>query len=384
MTTDKATVVVLGGGIGGQVAATRLRQRVDKGSRIVLIERSPSFTFPPSLLWLMTGARSARTITRDYSRLRRRGIEIVQATATLIDHEQAVVQTEAGPIGYDHLVVALGAALDPGRVPGVAELTHNPYTLESAERLRQALNGFAGGRVVVAIASMPYKCPAAPYETALLIESFLRHRGLRDRSTVDLYTPEPLPLPVAGPFAGHSVAAELARHRIGFHPRVQLERVEEGALHFAGGESAPYDLAVVIPPHRPPEIVAESGLAGPAGWIPVDRSTLRARPANVYAIGDITAIPLENGMMLPKAGVFAHGEAEVVAANIARRIRGDLHEAAFDGHGTCFLESGDGRAGLARGDFYASPVPAVSMYRPGRSWHLGKIAFEQYWLRRWL
>jgi sulfide:quinone oxidoreductase len=116
----------------------------------------------------------------------------------------------------------------------------------------------------------------------------------------------------------------------------------------------------------------------------VDRSTLRARPGNVYAIGDIAAIPLENGLMLPKAGVFAHGEAEVVAENIARRVRGDIRETAFDGHGTCFLEAGDGKSGLARGNFFASPVPTVAMYRPGRSWHLGKIAFEQYWLRRWL
>jgi sulfide:quinone oxidoreductase len=116
----------------------------------------------------------------------------------------------------------------------------------------------------------------------------------------------------------------------------------------------------------------------------VDRSTLRARPGNVYSIGDNTAIPLENGMMLPKAGVFAHAEAEVVAENIARRIRGDLTETAFDGHGTCFLETGGGKAGLARGDFYASPLPDVSMYRPGRSWHAAKIGFEQYWLRRWL
>jgi sulfide:quinone oxidoreductase len=179
------------------------------------------------------------------------------------------------------------------------------------------------------------------------------------------------------------VAAELAARGIGFHPRVQLESIEPGALHFAG-EKIKSDLSIVIPPHRPPEVVAKSGLSGPSGWIPVDRATLRARDSNVYAIGDNTAIPLENGMLLPKAGVFAHGEAEVVAENIARRIRGDLREEAFDGHGTCFLETGGGKSGLASGDFFASPVPNVAMHRPGRAWHGAKIAFEQYWLRRWL
>ncbi len=376
-------IVVLGGGIGGQVAATRLKQKLGASGRVTIIEREAAFTFAPSLLWLMVGKRRGESITRDFSGLERRGIELVQATVTGIDTAAGVVQTDSGTVDYDHLIISIGAELDPGRIPGLVEHTHHPYTLEAAERLREALAGFQGGRVAVAIASLPYKCPAAPYETAMLIDGYLRERGIRDASRIDVYTPEPLPLPVAGPYPGYAVAAELAGRDIGFHARLNLQRVEPPALHFDGLE-APYDLAVVIPPHRPPDVVSASGLGGASGWIPVDRATLRAQPGNVYAIGDIAAIPLENGMMLPKAGVFAHGEAEVVAENIARRIHGDLREEAFDGHGTCFLETGGGKSGLARGNFFASPVPDVSMYRPGRIWHAGKVAFEKYWLRRWL
>lgn len=376
-------VVVLGGGIGGQVAATRLKQKLGDRARVTLVERSDTFVFAPSLLWLMVGKRKPGSITRDYRAFTKRGIEVVHTGATGIDTAASRVETESGPIDYDYLVVSLGAELDPGRVPGLAEHSHHPYDLAAAERLREALAAFPGGQVAVAIAALPYRCPAAPYETALLIDGYLRARGIRGRSRIDLYTPEPLPLPVAGPAAGYSVAAELASHDIGFHPRSQFEGAEAGALRI-GGDSVAADLAVVIPPHRPPAVVTGSGLGGPGGWIPVDRSTLRARPSNVYAIGDNTVIPLENGMMLPKAGVFAHGEAEVVAENIARRIRGDLSEAAFDGHGTCFLETGGGKAGLARGDFFASPAPDVTMHRPGRSWHAAKVAFEQYWLRRWV
>ena len=131
-------------------------------------------------------------------------------------------------------------------------------------------------------------------------------------------------------------------------------------------------------------MIASSGLAGPSGWVAVDRASLRTPVTNVYAIGDVTGIPLENGLMLPKAGTFAHGEAEVAAANIAGRINGNRGERAFDGHGTCFLEVGGSKAGLARGDFFASPAPAVAMQRPGRLWHIGKVGFEQYWLRRWI
>ena len=377
------TVVVLGAGIGGQVAATRLKQRLGTRARVVVVERSATFTFSPSLLWLMVGQRRAETITKDFSTLSKRGIEMVQATVSRIDTERSEVLTEDGAIPYDYLLIALGAEHDPSLLPGAAEHAHHPYDLVAAERLRDALTGFGGGRVVVAIASLPYRCPAAPYETAMLIDGYLRERGLREASTIDMYTPEPLPMPVAGAYIGHSVAAELAARSIAFHPRAALTAVGPTSMEI-DGTAVPYDLAVVIPPHRPPAVVATSGLAGASGWIAVDRSSLRTRAANVYAIGDVTGIPLENGLMLPKAGVFAHGEAEVAAENIARRIDGDVNEVAFDGHGTCFLEVGGGKAGMARGDFFASPAPSVAMQRAGRLWHLGKVGFEQYWLRRWV
>ena len=223
-------IVVLGGGIGGQVVATRLKQKLGAEARVILVERSTAFTFAPSLLWLMVGKRQPRTITRDYSALSRRGIEVVHATVTAIDTATAEVQLGSGVVTYDHLVIALGASLDPGRMPGLAEHTFHPYDLPSAERLRDALSAFNGGRISVAIASLPYKCPAAPYETAMLIDGYLRQRGIRQASQIDLYTPEPLPLPVAGPYAGHSVAAELAGRGIAFHPRTQLEGVEPFAL----------------------------------------------------------------------------------------------------------------------------------------------------------
>ncbi len=381
--TAQQTVVILGGGVGGQVAATRLKQRLGARARVVIIERSASFTFSPSLLWLMVGQRRPESITKDFSTITGRGIEVVHATVTSIDTERSEVLTADTAIHYDYLVIALGAEHDAALLPGAAECTHHPYDLPAAIRLRDALTAFGGGRVVVSIASMPYRCPAAPYETAMLIDGYLRERGLRDRATIDMYTPEPLPMSVAGAYVGHSVAAELAARSIAFHPRSAPTAVDATSLTFDGA-AVPYDLAVVIPPHRPPAVIAATGLTGASGWIAVDRASLRTRAANVYAIGDVTGIPLENGLMLPKAGVFAHGEAEVVAENIARHIEGNLSEATFDGHGTCFLEVGGGKAGMARGDFFASPAPTVALQRPGRLGHLGKIGFEQYWLRRWI
>lgn len=380
------TALILGGGIGGQVVANRLARSLGEGHRVVLVDREERFAFPPSLLWAMVGARRPEQFTRPLDRLARKGIEVVRAEATAIEPDAHLVRTSAGDLAYDYLVVALGATLDLDAVPGLREAAHHPYDLPSALRLFEALKAFRGGRIVVDVARLPYRCPAAPYETALLIDHFLRERRLRDATTIDVYSPEPLPMPVAGPSIGYAVAAELAARDIGLHFARTVTEVNAATREvcFEGGERAPYDLLVAIPPHKPPPVVAQSPLAGSAGWIPVDKNTLATRYDDVYAIGDVTVIPLPNGMNLPKAGVFAHAEGEVVAQNIINRIRDGRGEARFDGHGSCFLEVGGGEAGYASGDFYAAPAPSVKMRRPGRIWHLGKVAFEKRWLRRWL
>jgi sulfide:quinone oxidoreductase len=378
-------VVVLGGGTGGIVAAHRLRRELAADDRVVLVERDPVYRFAPSFLWVLTGERRPEQISADLGRLRRRGIELVEAEARAIDTDARRIETAGEPIAYDRLVVALGAELAPELLPGYAESAHNLYSLDGAVEAASALEEFDGGRVVVLVSRLPYKCPAAPYETALLSEALLRKRGVRERSRIDVYTPEPFPMPTAGPEIGAAVRGLLESRGIGFHPEQAVERIEQDAreLVLDGGERIPFDLLLGVPPHRAPLVVRESPLAGPSGFIPVDRSTLATAVEGVSAIGDVTSIPIANGRFLPKAGVFAHGQAEVVAKRIAAELESCTPTAGFDGKGACFLEMGDGSAAYASGDFYAEPRPQVRMRRPGRHWHLGKVAFERYWLWRW-
>jgi sulfide:quinone oxidoreductase len=172
---------------------------------------------------------------------------------------------------------------------------------------------------------------------------------------------------------------------ISYHPDHQIVDVdaELGQLRFANGATAGFDLLAYVPPHRAPQVIREAGLVDDSGWIPVDRDTLHTVHLGVYAIGDVTGIPLTMGKPLPKAGVFAEREAKVVAHNIAREITGSGDPAVFDGHGECFIETGGGKAGFGRGDFYAEPTPQVDLHQVGRRWHLGKLAFEKSWLFRW-
>jgi sulfide:quinone oxidoreductase len=330
-----ATTVILGGGVGGLVAANRLRRRLDRRHRIVLVDRQREHVFAPSLLWMMLGRRQPRDISRDLGRLGNKGIEVVREEIREIDPGRRRVRTEGRTLEADHLVVALGAEGWLAGLPGLAEAGHDLYDLGGVLGLRDALARFREGRVVVLIAGLPFKCPAAPYEAAMLIEASLRERGLRERSQVDVYTPETLPMPVAGRAMGEAVRQMVEGKGVGFHPQHKLMAVDPAGreLTFENGIRAGWDLLVVIPPHRCPPVVKEAGLTGEAGWVPVDRARLGTKHERVLALGDVTAIKLPVGLLLPKAGVFAHAQAEVVAENIANEIEGRPGRRTFDGVG---------------------------------------------------
>jgi sulfide:quinone oxidoreductase len=380
------TVMVLGGGIGGVVAARRLRRSLGREHRVVLVEREAEHLFQPSLLWLMLGWRTPQQITRPIARLARRGIEVLRGTVERIDPARRAVTIDGREHSADYLVIALGAALAPDTISGSAQAGHNLYTLAGATALRDSLSTLRAGRIVVLVSSMPFKCPAAPYEAAMLLAYACRQRGVREDVTIDLYTPEPGPMPVAGPEVSKQVRQLVEAKGIGVHTEHAVASVDPQArrITFTNGATADFDLLVYIPPHRAPQAVKESGLTGPSGWVTVDRATLATNFPGVYAIGDVTGIPLAIGKPLPKAGVFAHGEAEVVAHNIAVEINGAGAGARYAGHGECFVETGDGRAGFGSGNFYAEPAPQVALHPVSRWRHWGKLAYEKFWLHHWL
>lgn len=378
------TVLILGGGIGGVVAAARLRRLLPRHHRVVLIEREPDFVFAPSFLWLMTGGRTAAQISRPLSRLERRGVEVVRGEIERIDPAAREVGVSGRRLTGDYLIVALGAELASEAIPGLAEAGHNFYALEGAEAFRDAFEGFTGGKLVVLTAAPAYKCPAAPYEAAMLLEAACRKRGIRAETKIALFAAEPGPMGVAGPAVSAAVRQMVEGKGIGYHPEHQVQLVDGPArwLKFANGAEASFDLLAFVPPHRAPKVVRESGLVGENGWMSADRHTLETRYAGVYALGDVVAIPLTLGKPLPKAGVFARAQAEVVAGNIAHAITGKGRPTSFTGEGGCFIETGDGNAGFGLGNFYGEPVPQVIMRAPARRWHAAKVLLEKDWLWR--
>lgn len=384
MATGK-TILILGGGIGGIVSASRLRKKLHGEHRVVLVERAPRYIFTPSFLWLMIGLRTAEQISRPLSELGKKGVEIVTGDIQEIDPERRTIRVNGKEFRGDYMIIALGAELAPQKIPGLSEAGHNFYTLDGAKSLRDARLKIREGHIIILVSGIPFKCPAAPYEAAMLIEYDCRKRKIRHNIQIDLYTPEPGPMGVAGPEVSRQVRQMVETKNIGYHPEHVITQVDATGrqIRFASGATADFDLLAYVPPHRAPQVVQDAGLTNESGWIPVDRRTLETRFPSVYAVGDVTGVTLSMGKPLPKAGVFAHGEAEVVTNNMVYAITGKGKPAVFDGHGECFIETGDGKAGFGSGDFFAEPVPQVKMRGPNRTLHLGKIAFEKFWLFEW-
>jgi len=292
-------------------------------------------------------------------------------------------------LAFDALVVALGASLDSTLVSGLQEALHGPnagqyYTLDGAVEMRHKLRHFDHGKICVLVSRTPFRCPAAPYEGALLLADLCVERGIRDDVQIDVFTPEGLPMTVAGPAVGQELVTLLAQRGILFRPKmeVQVINAQSQELAFASGEHVTYDFLVAIPPHRAPRPVAETGL-GPQGWIPVDRTTLRSAVEGVWAIGDVAAVPLVNGLFLPKAAVFAEGESEVVAAEVARHLGYEIEPQGYTGKGGCWVEVGNSEAAYGAGNFFAEPSPLVELQPPSGEHHKEKEQQERSWIEEW-
>lgn len=334
-------VVILGGGAGGLVAANRLKRILGDRIDVLLIDRRREHIFYASFLWLMVGKRKPSDIQRHLSLLKKKGIDVVHGEITAINPEFKYVSVDDRRVSYDYLIVSLGADLAPGKIPGLDQTSFNLYDLEGVVKLQTALQQFPGGKIGILIGGLPFKCPAAPYEAAFLVERYLRKQKIREKTSIDVITPESLPMPTAGPMLGNALKDMLGGRGINFNGQRIIESVDPSTHKVAleDGASLSYDLMIAVPPHQAPAVVAASPLAGAAGWILVDPGTLATQYEGVYAIGDVTAIPLpgrfveSKPLFLPKAGVFAHYQADVVAHNIARQIQGAKADLAYKGNG---------------------------------------------------
>jgi len=330
-------VLVLGAGFGGLELTTRLSEEFGDEVESVLIDQGDSFVFGFSKLDVMFGRAVPDGVRHYYRDAVKPGVRFVQATIRSIDPAAKRVLTDAGSFEGDVMVVALGADLDPAATPGLMEAGNDFYSVDSAFALRDVLDGFGGGRVVIGVLSTPFKCPPAPSETVLLMHEYLTKRGVRDKSEISLVMDFGRPIPPSAEASAAIVSAFAARG-IEWHPKREVCELDgsRGVALLRDGGEMPYDLFLGVPVHRAPAVVVDCGMTV-NGWVPVDPLTLETSYPGVFAIGDVAAVGT------PRAGVFAEGHAAVAAERIAALIRGEESSAQYGGRGICYLEFGGGQ-----------------------------------------
>ena len=370
-------IVILGAGFAGLELAALLSEEFGKDAGVVLIDKSDGFVFGFSKLDVMFGRVTADHVVHRYAGMAMPGVRFVHSAVRSLDPAARRVVTDGGVFEAGILVVAMGADLDPAATPGLTEGGHEFYTIAGAFALRGVLERFAGGRVVVGVTSTPFKCPPAPSETALLMHDFLRARSLSGASQVSLVMPLGVPIPPS-PRASQVILAVFAERGIGWYPGQLVRALDPGRKVALLGDGAemPYDLFLGVPVHRAPAVVAESGLTVD-GWIPVDPRTLQTRYPGVYAVGDVTSVGT------PKAGVFAEGQATVVAAQISAQKRGTATPVAYDGRGICYMEIGHDMVAKVDVTFLSGQSPVGDLEGPSADLIADKVAFGSERIRRW-
>ena len=373
-------VLILGAGFGGLAAATALRSRLPDEDEVVLVDRKTSYVMGLRKWWAVVGRSTLDEGRRELAAVAARGIRFQQGTVESLDPAGRSAVVDGARIEADAVIIALGAHHDLNAVPGLREHAHNLYDAAAVPGVIEALKAFRGGRLGIGIFGVPYTCPPAPYELALLLKDDFDRRGVQ--AAVEVFTPQPMSLPVIGQENCSTVEGLLDERGIGFRPNHRALAVRPGEVQFATGPRS-YDLVLAIPPHRCPTVLVEAGLTSDSGWVRVHLATMATSHPGVHAVGDATEVTLANGMPLPKAGVFAEAGAAVAAEAILAAFAGGSSPHHFTGEGYCYLEAGRGEALEVRGHFLAAPAPRVEVTPPTRERLEAKEAFERDRLRSW-
>lgn len=372
-------ILVLGGGVGGLATAHYLRLSLPSKHQIVVIEKDSAFYLCPFNTRIISGKmKHPREGERALSGLKSKGIEWIHGEILEIDSEQKTVRTSAGILKGDYLIIALGVEKVPSMIEGFAETAYNFYDAQGALELRQRLEGFQGGRIAILICSTTFACLATPYEVSLLIDFLLREKNVRQKTEIDIYSPETQPVPLAGPLMGQAICGVIGERGVKYHPQMHIKKIESHRLIFEEGEAF-FDLLAGVPPHLAPPVVRQAGLTDETGWVPVDLQTLETKHLGVFAIGDVTSVqqPNPTGFFLPKNWVIADEEGRVVAKNIATQILGGQERIGFEGRSFCYFGVGGDKAMYAFSKFYAYPKPRVDLELASEQFYKERETLEQ-------
>lgn len=388
----KKTLLILGAGTAGTILASKLRRKLAlEVWRIIIIDKEPDHYYQSGYLGLVFGQISSNQVCKPKQKFIPDGVELIfaEVEAILPDESRVVLRPDDRSISYDQLVIATGSDIYPEENPGLlGEGWQNSifdfYTYSGAEQLRHTLQTWQGGRLVLNVAEMPVKCPAAPLEFLFLADDYFQEAGLRNKvelvyafPSAEIFTrPEVVPV-----FNGL-----IDKKNVFVHTDFYLKQVdpEKKVLQSYTGETLDYDLLVTIPTNMGAKAIGRSDIGSEFRYVPVNAYSLQSEAAeNIWVIGDAADLPC------PKTASAIHGMVATVAENILRLDAGKPIQQTFDGETKCLIELG-GKQGLLLAFSYMQPpkpgkypLPGIGPFTvlsPTRANYLGKLGLLWvYW-----
>mgnify|MGYP001770634631 FL=1 len=330
-------LLVLGGGTGGLAISKEVRELLGPGEvEITVVDMKDRTEFRPSYLYVAFGYRKPEQISAPLEFLKRHNVNFVKAKVTKIDPANRKVSTTAGDFTYDNLVVALGAETVDTGFP-------HTWELEPSLKVAEALSQVKSGHVVIGVYSIPYRCPPAPFELAMLTHFYYLTRGLREKVKITVVHPSKRPFQSFGPMATKWMSGflqQLGIDYIGVGQSVAIKSLGKNELETTTGEKVKFDAAFIVPPHKAPDAVLNSDLAKNGWAAPRNAANGDFRSEkydDVYVIGDVAAPNVPVGM----AGTILHSYAPWVVSNIVADLAGvSLGKPPFRIVGTCALDVG--------------------------------------------
>ncbi|MEA1941391.1 MAG: FAD-dependent oxidoreductase [Pseudomonadota bacterium] len=398
-----AHIVVLGAGLGGVPMALEARKELRREDRITVVSDYPTFHFTPSNPWVAVDWRKPEKIKVELEPMfKKKGIDFVHAAATKVRPEDNAVDLANGEtLEYDYLIIATGPELAFDEIEGLGPhggFTQSVCHVDHAADANAAWQDFVKdpGPVIVG-AVQGASCFGPAYETAMIYETDLRKRKIRDKVPMTFVTSEPyighLGLDGVGDTKG-LLESEMRNRHIKWITSARVKKVEDGVMHVEEvaedgsvkqTHELPFKFSMMLPAFRGIAAVRDvEGLVNPRGFVLIDEHQRNPNFSNVFSVGVCVAIPPVGSYPVP-VGVPKTGfmiESMVVAA--ARNIRADLdgkparHEATWNA--VCLADFGDG--GVAFVAMPQIPPRNVNWSADGGWVHLAKAGFESYFMSK--
>ena len=383
-------LVVLGAGTAGTMVVNKLRPVLSDEWQITIVDQDETHHYQPGFLFIPFGVYSEKDVVKSKKRFIPAGVDLIISEIERVDPDANRVHLAGGNVlDYDQLVIATGTHPRPDMTPGLIgdewrKTVHDFYTVDGAVALGETFKDWEGGKLVVSVMELPFKCPVAPLEFNFLADSFFHEKGMRDKVEITYSTvaSEAFTKPVAAKhLSGVLESKDIAVETDYYPERVDPERK---VIISYDEREIPYDLLVVIPINMGADFIERSGLGNELNHVPVDKHTfLSPDYDNIFAIGDAADLPTS------KAGSVAHFAVEMFAENFPNHIAGRPMTKKFDGHANCFIESGFGKGLLIDFNYDTEPLPGkyplpgigpFSLLKETEANHWGKMMFKwTYW-----